>query len=75
MRSDKVRKKRYVLYFMLGQRWCAGCKKYMAYDECTLDHRKPRSKGGTLAYSNIQLMHYECNQKKGNTYEPAAEAC
>lgn len=32
----------------------------------TLDHIIPLSKGGGHLYSNIQLAHRVCNQKKGN---------
>jgi 5-methylcytosine-specific restriction endonuclease McrA len=31
----------------------------------TLDHIKPKSKGGTLAIKNLQAAHARCNRLKG----------
>lgn len=32
----------------------------------TIDHIIPRSKGGTDEPSNLQWVHYKCNQAKGD---------
>lgn len=34
--------------------------------DCTIDHIKPRSKGGMTTIDNCQLAHFKCNLKKGN---------
>lgn len=36
----------------------------------TIDHIKPKSKGGANTLDNYQPMCYTCNQKKSDTYEP-----
>lgn len=36
--------------------------------DCTIDHIKPRAKGGTTTMENCQLAHRECNLKKGDAY-------
>ena len=41
-------------------------KEIVCFDEATLDHIVPRSKGGRTRLSNLQLMHGPCNTKKSN---------
>lgn len=36
--------------------------------DCTIDHIKPRARGGTTSIENCQLAHRECNLKKGDAY-------
>jgi 5-methylcytosine-specific restriction endonuclease McrA len=36
----------------------------------TLDHRRPRSKGGGDEAENLQLAHAECNRRKGASWTP-----
>lgn len=38
----------------------------LTFEESTLDHIVPRSKGGRTRLSNLQLMHATCNTKKSN---------
>lgn len=46
---------------------CMGCGKPIAtFDEATLDHIIPRSKGGRTRLSNLQLMHAKCNSDKSS---------
>lgn len=35
----------------------------------TLDHRLPRSRGGSDALDNLALAHPECNQQKGGAHD------
>lgn len=37
--------------------------------DCTIDHIKPRSKGGMTTLDNCQLAHKACNLQKGNAYD------
>jgi 5-methylcytosine-specific restriction endonuclease McrA len=36
----------------------------------TLDHVRPRAKGGSDAPSNLQLAHAACNWIKGDDWRP-----
>lgn len=35
-------------------------------DAATIDHRVPRSRGGTNHIDNVQLAHRRCNQARGD---------
>lgn len=65
---SKMRQKRIGLYYRFGQHYCKGCRRYLSFDEATIDHIKPRSLGGANAYSNLQIMCQPCNLAKGDTY-------
>lgn len=45
---------------------CALCKKSLSESEITLDHKKPKSKGGSNRLKNLALAHNYCNSVKGN---------
>lgn len=46
---------------------CAGCGKEIdSFDDATLDHIIPRSKGGRTRLVNLQLMHPKCNSTKSS---------
>lgn len=48
-------------------RTCAGCgKEIEKFQEASLDHIIPRSKGGRTRLCNLQLMHMRCNSKKAS---------
>lgn len=38
----------------------------LTFEESTLDHIVPRSKGGRTRLLNLQLMHARCNSEKSN---------
>lgn len=44
---------------------CALCGKPLELAEATLDHRFPKSRGGSSAVFNLQAAHGKCNQDKG----------
>ena len=44
---------------------CALCGQHMGRD-VTLDHIRPRSKGGSNAFRNMQAAHMRCNSIKGD---------
>lgn len=46
---------------------CRGCgKEIEQFEDASLDHIIPRSKGGRTRLCNLQLMHKNCNSKKSN---------
>lgn len=66
------------LMLLFGSRcgYC-GCKVYARthrnrdLDKATVDHKIPRSRGGTDAWSNLVLACLECNEGKGDGPAPA----
>lgn len=40
-----------------------------AMSKIHVDHIRPRSKGGTDDYDNLQATHERCNRKKGNKWD------
>ncbi len=45
---------------------CQYCTKYFEEDKLTIDHVKPRSRGGKNTWLNLVTACKKCNQKKGN---------
>ena len=45
---------------------CAGCQVSFHFRNITVDHLKPRSKGGTDHIGNLQLLCPACNSTKGD---------
>lgn len=41
--------------------------------DLTIDHRKPVSKGGTNALTNLGFAHRRCNLEKGNSFSEEDE--
>lgn len=54
--------KRGLIYERDGWR-CVQCG---STDDLTLDHVRPRSKGGTNHYGNLQTLCGPCNRRKSN---------
>ena len=46
--------------------FCAGCGQHFQPRNLTIDHRVPKSKGGTDHRSNLQLLCGACNSMKGD---------
>ncbi len=57
---------RRILWNSTAERKCAQCGKALTWDDFTIDHIKPFSKGGRTRLNNAALMHRRCNAKKGN---------
>ena len=45
---------------------CQYCGKYFSYDELTMDHVTPKSRGGPKTWENIVASCRFCNQRKGD---------
>ncbi len=45
---------------------CAGCRSEYHFRNLTIDHREPRSKGGSDHLQNLQLLCNWCNSVKGD---------
>ena len=45
---------------------CAGCRLAFPHPNFTVDHKVPKSKGGTGHIENLQLLCGACNSIKGN---------
>jgi hypothetical protein len=57
---------RRVLWNTTAVRKCTGCSCVLTWDDFTIDHVKPWSKGGPTALENAALMCLSCNSAKGN---------
>jgi 5-methylcytosine-specific restriction endonuclease McrA len=44
---------------------CQYCGKQLSYDNSTVDHVKPRCRGGLTSWSNTVIACKKCNSKKG----------
>ena len=45
---------------------CCYCGEHIKYDEYTIEHILPKSRGGLSSWDNIAPCHRHCNIKKGN---------
>jgi len=63
--SYEVRKQLYDANTM-----CAICKNEIhSFDDCTVDHIHPYSKGGKTVLTNAQVAHRSCNARKNNALQ------
>jgi 5-methylcytosine-specific restriction endonuclease McrA len=47
--------------------WCRCC---LPSEELTLDHLKPKSRGGSNSLENLRLTCFQCNNSRGNSLYP-----
>lgn len=68
--KDKQRgfsaEQRRILWNEAASRKCEGCGKSLTWDDFTIDHIDPHSKGGRSRLENAALMCRVCNSTKGN---------
>lgn len=57
---------RRILWNSTDARRCAACRKQLTWDDFTIDHIYPHSKGGRTALRNAALMCRKHNSMKGN---------
>lgn len=60
------KEQRRILWNTTNARKCVTCSKALTWDDFTVDHIKPHSKGGRTQLENAALMCANCNSKKGN---------
>lgn len=68
MKSKRKRSQKRTLFQRPDGDLCVGCVERFPIEELTLDHLKPRSKGGTSSLDNLRLMCWSCNQAKADTW-------
>jgi 5-methylcytosine-specific restriction endonuclease McrA len=47
--------------------WCECC---LPPEKLTLDHLKPKSRGGSNSLENLRLACFSCNNSRGNSLYP-----
>ena len=57
---------RRILWNTVASRKCQGCGRVLNWDDFTIDHVDPHSKGGRSRLENSALMCRGCNSSKGN---------
>jgi 5-methylcytosine-specific restriction endonuclease McrA len=45
---------------------CCFCRRLLKYKEATLEHIRPRSRGGPTTLENLTLSCQPCNSERGN---------
>lgn len=61
---ERRQKVKYKLWAEQGFR-CPLCEQHLTLEEATVDHIEARANGGTNAQDNLQMVHAQCNAKKG----------
>ncbi|MCY7274406.1 MAG: HNH endonuclease [Phormidesmis sp. CAN_BIN44] len=54
---------------------CWWCRCYLPSEKLTLDHLRPRSRGGSNSLENLRLACLSCNRSRGNSPYPPQQSC
>jgi 5-methylcytosine-specific restriction endonuclease McrA len=57
---------RRILWNTTAKRVCRGCRRVLTWEDFTVDHINPHSKGGRTKLENAAVMCRSCNSAKGN---------
>jgi 5-methylcytosine-specific restriction endonuclease McrA len=49
---------------------CWWCEHNFSPEKLTLDHLRPKSKGGSNSLENLRLACFNCNNSRGNSLYP-----
>ena len=55
-----------MIWSTTAERSCQNCQRVLTWDDFTIDHINPHSKGGRSDLANAALMCRRCNSSKGN---------
>ena len=62
-----TREEKYALWTLTDPKECYRCKTTISFDDATVDHVNPHSKGGKTSLNNLKLCCVSCNSSKGAT--------
>lgn len=69
MAKKGIAKRKRKLFIRYGP-FCQGCGKQFPFELLTVDHIRPKSKGGhRYAFYNLQLMCQPCNNAKADSWD------
>jgi 5-methylcytosine-specific restriction endonuclease McrA len=73
MNPNQKRAKKAQLISDYGSRcwWCGHC---LSEKKLTLDHLKPKSRGGSNSLENLRLACFPCNNSRGNSLYPPQQS-
>ncbi|WP_309738822.1 MULTISPECIES: HNH endonuclease signature motif containing protein [unclassified Chamaesiphon] len=74
MTPNRKRSNKNILLIEFGSK-CWWCECTLPSDKLTLDHLKPKSKGGSDSLENLRLACFPCNNSRGNSLYPPQKNC
>jgi len=66
-KQKRARKNQLISEFGSHCWWCKDC---LPSEKLTLDHLKPKSRGGSNSLENLRLACFLCNNSRGNSLYP-----
>ncbi len=74
MNPKQKRSKKDKLVLEYGSQ-CFWGERSLAPEKLTIDHLKPKSKGGSNSLENLRLACFNCNNSRGNSLYPPRKTC